>query len=431
MGERFGEVHQWSKIRPFLEPAISSIRVREINGLAGEVLDYKIHEEAGLNVVAIGGDKLSRGLTLEGLSVSYFLRASKMYDTLMQMGRWFGYRPRYLDLCRLYTTSEMEDWFGHIAEASEELRDDFDRMAASGATPREFGLRVRSHPTLMVTSRVKMRHGSTIQISFEGDISETINFWRTKEKLDGNWDAAIKLIESAVRKCGAGQAAGKSSEALKWRHVGADEILDFLRDYTEHEASKKVKTKLLGEYIQKERARGRLVDWTLLLASGQATEIDIAGINHRLVERSWHLGKDRPESSKQELISQGQFRIRRLVSPTDELADLSPDEKELALDMTVSDWELDTKGRNKPDRPGGVQIRHARDPKKGLLILYPIDSKSDGGVRTSQKVEEEASGTPIIGFAISFPHVSGVEASKVNYTVNNVYWEHEFGDDDG
>src|SRR5690606_13946831 len=107
-------------------------------------------------VIAVGGDKLSRGLTLEGLSVSYFLRASRMYDTLMQMGRWFGYRPGYLDLCRLYTTSEMADWFSVIAQATDELRGDFDRMAATGSTPREFGHRVRSHPGLLVTSKVKM-----------------------------------------------------------------------------------------------------------------------------------------------------------------------------------------------------------------------------------------------------------------------------------
>ncbi len=88
-------------------------------------------------MIAIGGDKLSRGLTLEGLSVSYFLRASRMYDTLMQMGRWFGYRPGYLDLCRLYTTAELRDWYRDITAANEELLLLFDEMAAIGGTPRE------------------------------------------------------------------------------------------------------------------------------------------------------------------------------------------------------------------------------------------------------------------------------------------------------
>src|ERR1700730_15385557 len=115
-----------------------------------DALDYAEHKGADLKVIAIGGDTLPRGLTLEGMAVSYFLRASRMYDTLMQMGRWFGYRPGYLDLCRLYTTAELCDWFGHITEASEELRRDFDLMAQSGSTPIEYGLRVQSHPSLLV-----------------------------------------------------------------------------------------------------------------------------------------------------------------------------------------------------------------------------------------------------------------------------------------
>ena len=113
----------WSEIEDVLADAAADIQVRMINGTAKDALDYAENQETGLKVIAIGGDKLARGLTLEGLTVSYFLRASKMYDTLMQMGRWFGYRPGYLDLGRLYTTGELVEWFEHIADASEELRE--------------------------------------------------------------------------------------------------------------------------------------------------------------------------------------------------------------------------------------------------------------------------------------------------------------------
>ena len=113
---------------------VSDIDVRTVNGTARDALDYA-EAGRGLKVVAIGGDKLSRGLTLEGLCTSYFLRTTRMYDTLMQMGRWFGYRPGYVDLCRLYTTGEMVEWFGHIADASEELREEFEAMAETGSTP--------------------------------------------------------------------------------------------------------------------------------------------------------------------------------------------------------------------------------------------------------------------------------------------------------
>ena len=172
---------------PVLADAVADIQVRMINGTAKDALDYADNQETGLKVIAIGGDKLARGLTLEGLTVSYFLRASKMYDTLMQMGRWFGFRPGYLDLCRLYTTDELVEWFEHITDASEELREEFDFMAASGATPREYGLKVQSHPVLTVTSSIKMRTARDLELSFSGGLSETVNFYRAPDSSRGTW----------------------------------------------------------------------------------------------------------------------------------------------------------------------------------------------------------------------------------------------------
>ena len=126
------EVSGWQDILPLIPDVVTDIEVKTINGTAKDALDYAEREKTGLTVIAIGGDKLSRGLTLEGLCVSYFLRASRMYDTLMQMGRWFGYRQGYVDLCRLYTTRDLADWFRHITEAADDLREEFDHMAARG-----------------------------------------------------------------------------------------------------------------------------------------------------------------------------------------------------------------------------------------------------------------------------------------------------------
>jgi hypothetical protein len=122
---------EWARIEHELKGSVSKIQVKTVNGKAGDILDYFGNPD-GISVIAIGGDKLSRGLTLEGLTVSYYLRASRMYDTLMQMGRWFGYRPGYVDLCRLYTSTELQEWYQHITLASEELRLEFDRMASAG-----------------------------------------------------------------------------------------------------------------------------------------------------------------------------------------------------------------------------------------------------------------------------------------------------------
>ena len=131
----------WEEVRLKLVESSLRIQLKVINGAAKDVLDYWDNPE-GLSTIVIGGDKLSRGLTLEGLSVSYYLRASRMYDTLLQMGRWFGYRPGYVDLCRLYTTDELREFYSHITMATDELRQEFDLMADRGMTPSDFGLRV-------------------------------------------------------------------------------------------------------------------------------------------------------------------------------------------------------------------------------------------------------------------------------------------------
>ncbi|CAA9325686.1 MAG: Endonuclease [uncultured Gemmatimonadetes bacterium] len=434
-------IHTWDVIEPFLEQAAQSISVREINGKAGEVLDYVKHQNTGLNVIAIGGDKLSRGLTLEGLSVSYFLRASRMYDTLMQMGRWFGYRPGYLDLCRLYTTPDMTEWFSHIARASEELREDFDRMALSGGTPLDFGHRVQSHPMMMVTSQVKMRHGTTINVSYQGDISETINFWRTRPKLERNWKAAellISTVESA-RKLPVllGDPPPVSGiGAWRWDDVSADAVLEFLTAYQEHGASKKVKTKLLADYIRAELKHDRLVRWTVMIASGNSPEPprELGSARFRLVERSWHLTMTSESSAlteKQQLIASGQYRIRRLVSPADETSDLSDREWEHALQLSKAVWAKDPEKRVEPDRPAGRDIRRVRTPDRGLLMLYPLDPTDRDKITGTDKVETGAQDIPVLGFAISFPYVDPDKASKVQYVVGNVYYKQEFGQYEG
>ena len=162
-------LHTWNEIKPLLYRAVQKIEVKSINGTSGDSLTYYENEKNGISVIAIGGDKLSRGLTLEGLSVSYFLRASKMYDTLMQMGRWFGYRPGYVDLCRLFTSNELNEWYRHITLASDELREEFRYLAESGGTPENYALKVRTHPgQLQITSISKMRH--TRNFRFHGQV---------------------------------------------------------------------------------------------------------------------------------------------------------------------------------------------------------------------------------------------------------------------
>ena len=171
--------------------------VREINGGSADALNYFDHKD-GLSVIAVGGDKFSRGLTLEGLSVSYYLRASRMYDTLMQMGRWFGYRPGYVDLCRLFISRELNEWFCHITLASEQLRNEFDYMAdVAGSTPDQYALRVRTHPgVLQISASNKIRRAVEVRVSWSGRLVESYELSLRRDIIQSNFEAASSLITS-------------------------------------------------------------------------------------------------------------------------------------------------------------------------------------------------------------------------------------------
>jgi hypothetical protein len=405
-GDRELQPVQWGNVRAALNQSASRIQVITINGTARDALTYYEHPK-GLSVIAIGGDKLSRGLTLEGLSVSYYLRASKMYDTLMQMGRWFGYRPGYSDLCRLYTTADLRDWYSDITAANQELLNLFDHMAAVGGTPDDFGLRVKSHPDgLLVTARAKMRHGQKLQLSFSDSISETIAFHRDPAVIKGNFE----LVEHLITQLDVGREPVKTASGdLRWAGVDAPEIVSFLEGIETHEGARKAQGKLLARYVQSRVAQGELLNWTVALISNRmaATKYPVAGHEIGLISR-----EDRRSDSDDRYV------IRRLVSPRDEALDLTPEQYRVALDRTQVAWKKDpgrSTRKEPPEIPSGPMIRQTRSAENGLLLLYPLDPRS------SRLMEP----TPIIGVAVSFP--KSPHAATIEYVVTNTYWSQEMG----
>jgi hypothetical protein len=400
----------WEQLEPHVAPAISRIApVMRINGSARDALTYYDHPN-GISVIAVGGDKLSRGLTLEGLSVSYFLRSSRMYDTLMQMGRWFGYRPGYLDLCRLYTTTELREWYRAITTANEELLLLFDDMAEVGGTPENFGLRVRKHPDgLMITARAKMRHGKDMKLSFENSSSETVAFHTDLDVQARNFGLTERFLR---RQSGAGRGpeptAGPSPTVL-WRGVPAEHVADLLAHFTTHEEARKAQGAYLARYIRACASGGELTRWTVALAgrSGIATERAIAGITLGLIQRG------ASESSDSNV-----YRIRRIASPTDEYLDLPTEAVLQARKLT----QRIRKESELPDVPSGPAIRRHRPKTDGLLVLYPLDAhvpEIEG-----RKLFPPAA-PPVMGFLVSFP--ASETAPTVDYVVDNTYWQLEMG----
>jgi hypothetical protein len=382
----------WIDVKQNLYRAADKIQLKIINGTARDILDYRDHHN-GLSVIVIGGDKLSRGLTLEGLTVSYYLRASRMYDTLMQMGRWFGYRPGYIDLCRLYTSEELVTWYRHISLASEELSNDFDCMAALNCTPKDYGLRVRTHPEgLIITAVNKMRTGTEMELSYADSIAETVIFHKDSKIIEINLNA----VDTFIHERGPYE---KIKGNFLWRDVPTQTVLQLLHEVIIHPESRKANPEILKQYIEAQLENNELKRWTVALISTQKgtpwqiRDDIVVGLPQR-TDAS-------PTSDKYSMAKS------RLIDPVDEYIDLSEDEFEMAKQMAGDAY--------KRGRLGDHYIRSARPPDRGLLLIYPLDPKHAG-------VDK-----PVMGLAFSFP--GSYTARKIKYKVNNIYWEREFGND--
>jgi hypothetical protein len=423
-GDGTVELPSWSEIEAALPDALSDIVVKTINGSAKDALDYVEKEATGLKVIAIGGDKLARGLTLEGLTTSYFIRTTKMYDTLMQMGRWFGYRPGYLDLCRLYTTPDLIRSFGLIADAAEELREEFDEMVAVNGTPDKYGIKVASHPSLLVTSPMKMRSAQTIRLSYSGVMVQTVSFRNDKPSLRDNLALAENLLSELKDADEPPPLSGRPAKpetfrhSHLWRDVPAESVIGFLRGYVTPPGIERANGAVMAEFIEKMTQRDELGLWTVALVAEGKTGNSHTFANGIQIDTMPGRG-DRKVS--------GKYSIGVLTDPADEAIDVDQGGWEKALALATSHWKRDPqRGRETPPTiPNGRALRELRSVEqsgiasRGLLLIYPLSPKDLADTLPTGWDK------PIIGFAVSFP-TSGQDVS-VEYKVDHLLWEEQYG----
>lgn len=395
----------WSAVEAALPAAVARVQVLQINGTAGDSLAYGDHPD-GASIIAIGGDKLSRGLTLEGLSVSYYLRASKMYDTLMQMGRWFGYRKGYNDLVRLYTSGELQLWYRDITVANEELHAKFDEMARVRSNPREFALYVRKSPAgLLVTARAKMRSGMDMQLSYSGDVVETISFRKDAAAQNENLQHAAHFLEEQTR---AGRSADVRSQNPTWDGVPGTDVAALLELVSTSDTATKANAALLARYVRNRVSADELTTWRIVLVNNSTAEdvkrVDFAGHQVGLTYRKVH-GTENNEI----------YAIRRLASPSDEFIDLSEGEYRQALALTRAAWRAGaTRAAREPTAPLGPYVRKVRPVTRGLLAFYLLDS---------EPARVPGLSPSLLGVLASFPESPG--APTINIVMPRRYWERE------
>ena len=252
--------------------AVRRIEIRAVNQKTGaKSLDYYNYKNIGMRVIAIGGNSLSRGLTLEGLCVSYFYRNTMMYDTLLQMGRWFGYRPNYEDLFKIWIGEDAIGWYSYITDAFNELKGEIRTMSKQNLTPEDFGLKVRQDPgSLIVTAANKMRTGTKISvpITLSGRMIETPRLWNDLGVINSNNKLCEKFIDAIESDPYSSYSYDEYCNAHIWQNVPKQIVAEFLKDYKSHPWNLNFQSGAIAEFIEEEDFE----DWDVAIPNGSDTE---------------------------------------------------------------------------------------------------------------------------------------------------------------
>jgi len=347
-------------------------------------------DDPGVQVV-IGGNVLSRGLTLKGLIVSFFVRNASAYDTLLQMGRWFGFRRGYADLPRIWMTKDLKGYFYDLATVEEEIRRDIKVYEADGRTPTDFGIRIRSHSDLMVTAKLKMQHAIECDISYDGEAPQTTVFKHLdKDWLDTNIKATKQLISEAVAVSGQPQQVWPSYYLIK--NIPVESILRFLSSYGT--IGERMRRDLLIGYInaQNNEPGKNLLKWNIAVVSKKKTTVgslDLGFGDIPLINRARLKGLD------------GDANLKAIMSPTDIGVDLIPDKS--TADKVGHDSIL--------------AMRQTNQGHPGLILLYPISKDSIPSESYKKTRVDLAASQNVIAMAIHFPW-TGKNTPQKYYTVD-------------
>lgn len=413
----------WNEIQAGLYDEIKQFRTVVINSKNGNMdmlgdggkkkrFDYADYEEEGARVIAIGGMVLSRGLTLEGLMTSYYSRNASSYDTLLQMCRWFGYRPGYEDLCRIFLTQDSIDRFDAVLQAVEDLKEQFAEMERQGKKPKQFGLMIKECPdtletSMLVTARNKMRGTEQIEfrLSYGGVYADTSKLSKKVSINEENLNSFYSFYRHVSF------AWDKDHRFFMAGDVPQQYIAEFIRNLKIPYVNRKFDTEGLAEYILSSRI---FPVWDVVIATGNSKSItQFMGVEGlKGVVRSFHTNS--PEDY---------YRIggsnNRVLEPSIFDAGLYVDSRKRAEVLAEKD-ELDPSGAPHTDLSAKDYLKLRSKP---ILVIYPIDLKLKDDYSEDERVAREAisAETPLIAFAIGFPNKESDE--KVVYRANLIKLE--------
>ncbi|EDZ0965501.1 Z1 domain-containing protein [Salmonella enterica] len=403
----------------YLFKAVAPIDVRAVNQKSGATgLNYFSHKDDGLRVIAVGGNSLSRGLTLEGLCVSYFYRRSQMYDTLLQMGRWFGYRPDYDDLFKIWISKEAIDWYGYITAAAEELKLEIARMKYANLTPMDFGLKVRQDPaSLIVTARNKMRSATPVSrpITISGRLLETPRLKSDQMSLKLN-EKVFKDFISQLPEIG--KRIPRDDARFFWSDVSKDEIELLLREFKTHPWQLNFQGVAIADFI---RDNENIGNWDVFIAEGSGDEFYKLSCGDEVLEIK---AESRAVKATSTQISISGTKVRVGAGGAAKIG-LSDSEKEIAENNFR---KIKPNARHIPDK-AYLEIQ-----RKPILILHVIsvdkNAKDNNGNLRSQ-IEADVN-VPEHIFALGIGIPSNGEEKTARYMVNIVEFRsfYDFDEDE-
>lgn len=412
----FGKSATWEQVFERIYDSIKDIQIAVVNSSKNSnKLDYSKYEKDGLRVIAIGGLALSRGLTLEGLCVSYFYRNTATFDVLMQMGRWFGYRDDYGDLCKIYLTEFSYKYYREISQSIEQLKKDIRTMGAQGKRPEDYGIRVRNNSSEMgITAANKMRNtkAKIDRKSFYGNVFETPYLHRSLSAIFQNIDHTSDFLkELTIEQKDAG------IKHPYFRDIPSQKVCELLQTLNIHEANENFDTKQICNFISQHLD----MNFDVLVMGGAAENAPILGFepvfSDTCVKRRFDI-VNRDEYLEQQIIRMNGVRAH-LWGPRDTANGLNESERKKVESLSsVKAQDYMVEGRN------------------ALFIIYFIqpsneDLDIDEYYTAENTIEEEVKSQIelllelkqkklkyLIGYGIGFPHKHGVSGDATNYIVN-------------
>lgn len=384
----------WAEVAAQVPGVLDAIETIVDNGDSKDRLNYG--DGRPRTVIAVGGGTLSRGLTLEGLVVSYFTRTSNAYDTLLQMGRWFGYRPGYEDLPRIWVTEGLDDDYAFLARVEKDLRSEILTVSQSEFTPRQLGVRVRCHPgRLLVTAQNKMYAAETVQMGLSGQIAQTF-------LLDGSLEAFHRNVTAVDDLVGVGSVVPLPGSGRRFiaRGVEGESVRRFIETFVVHPDQAWLgadQRQAISQWI------GKFADgprWNVVLMSSQAELADQLDVVKLATAQLVCLNRAPMRDSSPERIN-----MKAVLSKNDLRSDLAVPGVTVVVDE---------------DNVTESTLRRRYANGEGLILIYPLSPSARGksAARTDMPVDH-----PLLAFGVAYPHVNDDEGEHGTFISVRRSWQ--------